>query len=294
MSKTLFRLYSNDNSKHYTAVLCKDGKYLEVKNPDTNTKTVFDSLEAWCEARDKTMDDIKEEEYKKSQKPELPELKISDNFHFGKWLHNTINKFGKKLLKNPDVIKALNTFTDTYTKYHNKVYSSTYELRSIPEKYNPKYLTFRNTTKSWDGKEEEDLWGNLGWNYVMGDYYNKTEEQKKVEQELAKQIRQEFKVAFKTICELVSPTIVPKLEKEYKTRLLKREMATNKRYVERYSRYTRKLMYMIELNMRKIQRLEKDLSSYTENKTKCQKKVDEIQKQLAALKGKIEKKKDNE
>ncbi len=289
MSKTLFRLYSNDNSKHHTAVLCKDGKYLEVKNPDTNVKSVFDSLEAWCEARDKTMDDIKEEEYTKPQKPEVPELKISEDFQFGKWLYNTIHKFGKKLLKNPDVIKALNTFTDLHTKYRNKVYSSNYELRSVPEKYNPKYLTFRDTTKSWDGKEEEDLWGGLSWSCAQPDYYSKTAEQRKVDRELEIQIKQEFKAAFKTICELVSPTVVPKLEREYNLRLLKRELTFNKRYVERYTKQTRRLMYMIELQMRRIQRVEKDLNSCTENKNKCQKKVDEIQKKIAGLKGKIEK-----
>jgi hypothetical protein len=57
---TLFRLYTNDETqsisfptkpKHYTAVLLKDGKVLEVKNPDTGLKNTFDSLEVWQSSR---------------------------------------------------------------------------------------------------------------------------------------------------------------------------------------------------------------------------------------------------
>lgn len=48
---TIFRCYPTVESKHYTAVLLKNGNVLEVKNPDSWDKTTFDSLEAWLASR---------------------------------------------------------------------------------------------------------------------------------------------------------------------------------------------------------------------------------------------------
>lgn len=44
---TVFRAYVQNESKHYTAVLLKDGTILEVKNPNSIVKRRFDSLEVW-------------------------------------------------------------------------------------------------------------------------------------------------------------------------------------------------------------------------------------------------------
>ena len=71
---TIFRIYSADKSKHYTAVLLKNGKVLETKNPDvthvdkaiaqtqaqaqTQVKKTFDTLDEWLLNHDATEDTV--------------------------------------------------------------------------------------------------------------------------------------------------------------------------------------------------------------------------------------------
>lgn len=44
---TTFLAFTKDNSKNYALLVLSDGKFLEVKNPDTGRKTPFDTLELW-------------------------------------------------------------------------------------------------------------------------------------------------------------------------------------------------------------------------------------------------------
>jgi hypothetical protein len=66
---TLFRIYPKgesltspytaDNSKHYTALLLKDGQVLELKNPDSNKKETFPSFTMWRASHGATEDEVK-------------------------------------------------------------------------------------------------------------------------------------------------------------------------------------------------------------------------------------------
>ena len=124
-SSTLFRIYSGD--KHYTAILLKNGTYLEVKNPDTNNKKVtFATLEEWCKSHECSVKDAVKSSNQVAEKKEKLRFKfVSDTtlpytkwytakgqFIWDLWYYNIMKTLDKSLLKNPSVIQAFNAFID--------------------------------------------------------------------------------------------------------------------------------------------------------------------------------------
>ena len=56
---TIYRFYPDSRDSHYTAVQLKRGGILEVKNPEAKgTKTPFESVETWIEARKGTLNTL--------------------------------------------------------------------------------------------------------------------------------------------------------------------------------------------------------------------------------------------
>lgn len=290
MSKMLYRIYPkgesvlNPNSKHYTLVECKDGSFLEVKNPDNNnTKTKFESVEAWAISHDTPLEDVNAEDDSKPEKPKGPEIKIPDSdFKYGYWLYKTINKFQKKLLKNPAFIETFNNFCDTYNTYQYKVYASEWELvRGTLEKYNPKWITFTDKVNTYGKGEERDTqFGGLTWSF-RETYYGNDVETLKARNEEKQQISSEIKPLFKTLCELLSTTLLPKLEKKYETMKAKATIADSKRRLKVYDNAIRKVMWKIETNMRHIQGYEKDIKHYKKTKEEYKKKIEEAEAKIA-------------
>lgn len=63
---TLFRIFADNGSKHFTAVLLKDGQVLEVKNPDTKTRVKFPSVTMWRASHGASEDELKVDRTKSS------------------------------------------------------------------------------------------------------------------------------------------------------------------------------------------------------------------------------------
>jgi hypothetical protein len=135
---TLYRIFSADRSKHYTAVLLKDGKLLEVKNPDGGDKVMFDSLDLFKEARlteggvVESMDKVTACKERK-EKVERGEVSVSlkkekakkircpnKKYEWSKWLcwvYSIMKEGLRDLLTNEEVIDAYNNYGKILFKY---------------------------------------------------------------------------------------------------------------------------------------------------------------------------------
>jgi hypothetical protein len=143
---TLYRIFTADRSKHYTAVLLKDGKLLEVKNPDGGEKVMFDSLDLFKEARlteggvVESMDKVtacKERKEKvdrgevcasgkkvRAKKIRCPNKK----YEWSKWLlwvYSMMKEGLRYLLTNEEVIDAYNNYGKILYKYGEELCGNT-------------------------------------------------------------------------------------------------------------------------------------------------------------------------
>lgn len=145
---TLFRIFTADRSKHYTAVLLKDGKLLEVKNPDGGDKVMYDSLDLFKEARlteggiVESMDKVTAIKERK-EKVERGEVSVSvkkekakkircpnKKYEWSKWLcwvHMMMKEGLRDLLSNEEVIDAYNNYGKILYKYGEELCGNTYK-----------------------------------------------------------------------------------------------------------------------------------------------------------------------
>lgn len=106
---TTFRYFLSDSVKHYTAVMLKDGRVLEVKNPDSTEKETYEDLDEWLMSlpgdvheSDLSINGAKQERFT----PEEAEQKtMVENETF--YLIRRLHKFKNYLYGTKAVIKAL-------------------------------------------------------------------------------------------------------------------------------------------------------------------------------------------
>jgi hypothetical protein len=138
---TIYRIYKDavaQSGPHYTAVLMKDGRIYEVKNPDTSVKTIFDSLAAWCEARGVATEAVSVTTKKMLETVDKAGLETVDRGGFnvprykGKvsrlfnYYYDTLATADPKLLEKEEVKTAYNNLVGACSKYikHMSLYAS--------------------------------------------------------------------------------------------------------------------------------------------------------------------------
>jgi hypothetical protein len=283
-SHTLFRIFSNEQKDiHYTAVLLKNGTYLEVKNPDTNnTKVVYQTLEEWAKAHNSNINDITNSEVSQSKTNNLKFNIISGNintktnltgkFVWDVWYYHIIKTFDKSLLKNSEVIEAFNAFIDMYLKYKDKVNIQTFHLFQKYDKaeiYNPKNLSYHKYF-SFSGETHESKWCGLCWS-------SKISYKISINPEIQKEdytMRSEITECYKKFYDLISPTILPKMEKKFKVltayKKIMEEIQTHKIYKKRINVLQIKLYYKIK----EMESLQDDIKVSEEKSTVYKHRVD--------------------
>ncbi len=125
---TMFRIYSADNSKHYTAVLLKDGQVLEVKNPDTGKKETFPSLTMWRASHSATEEDVKVDASKSSGVVigsdtsgfNYPTEKYSA-YKWIQWCYSIVKEAAPQLLKSEEFKATYNKMVELCTKYKQEL-----------------------------------------------------------------------------------------------------------------------------------------------------------------------------
>lgn len=142
---TVFRLYNSDSSKHYTAIMLKDGKVMEVKNPDGGrVGTKFNSVEEFKTERQMEGGKLVVDTTKACGLP------ISEDTHgfkyprineyhlwwsaWPRWFYNVLLELAPHLLEREDVRDAYNSLVDALEacdKRYITIYSSMSSNKSM-------------------------------------------------------------------------------------------------------------------------------------------------------------------
>jgi hypothetical protein len=222
---TLFRAYNADKSKHYTAVLLKDGKVLEVKNPDTNTKTTYDSFELWkVEHPDCSIDvDATKSngvviglEYNGFNYP----TEKHDAYIWVQWCYEMVKEAEPSLLNSEEFKVAYNKMVDVCTKHKDEL--CCYERYSLSDRYSSTNIRWINDSKYIPN------WFGFAARFRNENSYNKRT-YSATEYESA---RNEILVAYKSVLDIIKPHIENYMNKKCKALVSKQKISYIKRSIK--------------------------------------------------------------
>lgn len=142
---TVFRLYNSDSSKHYTAIMLKDGKVMEVKNPDgERVGTKFNSVEEFKTERQMEGGKLVVDTSKACGLPigedthgfKYPRV---NEYHmwwsaWPRWFYNVLLELAPQMLAREDVRDAYNSLVDALEacdKRYITIYSSMSNNKSM-------------------------------------------------------------------------------------------------------------------------------------------------------------------
>ncbi len=234
---SLFRYYKEDGT-HYTAVLLKDGRVLEVKNPETKEKTKFASLAEWKEIRGFAEDKIQLDTERtttnsanggtgdSSLKMKYPRNSKKINCQL-RWYYDMMKECNPAMLDNEEIIKAYNALVDVCHKYYDDLYPSYMYSRKC---YKYLYDLFMYT-----GQSQWNKWAGFQACFPCeNDYYGA--KKTNINFDVA---REEILACYKTFYDLVHKDLHSYMEKKEK------ERSTLKR-IERYKAYIAKIERSIQ------------------------------------------------
>lgn len=141
---TVFRLYNSDSSKHYTAIMLKDGKVMEVKNPDGGrVGTKFNSVEEFKSEREMEGGKLVVDTSKACGLPigedthgfKYPRVNESRGWSaWPRWFYNVLLELVPQMLAREDVRDAYNSLVDALEacdKRHITIYSNMSSNKSM-------------------------------------------------------------------------------------------------------------------------------------------------------------------
>jgi hypothetical protein len=254
-----YRIYSPDRTSYTSAVCIDDRSILEVKNPNKpNTKTKFDTLEDWRlshgpDAVVSTIDDFRSKDFLGFYVPE----ETTDILKWPSWCLEMIARADPQLLQNSAVKVAYNNHVALCVKYKKSLgHSHYYYYRTDASYWDPKLLAWSSTRTDWNGKVVEDKWMSTGMSFYKDSY-----SWRKDDPNATDEVRNELLTSYKALYDLISPTLLPYLEKKYEEakrkmeiRTVKRRIAAAMRDIERYKRNT-------EYTLKQLEKFRTDLAT---------------------------------
>jgi hypothetical protein len=262
---TLFRLYSNDESqsisfpvkpKHYTAVLLKDGKVLEVKNPDTGLKNTFDSLEAWQLVRPDCT--LKADE-SKSSGVVIGSDTVGFNYPTEKhnaykwiqWCYSIVKEAAPQLLKSEEFKAAYNNMVELCTK-HKQELSDWRRYSSGIYRYSPDNILVVTNKNQWRG-EMSGFPGRFQYqNYSYSPYSGLGH--KRYTKEDYDKTGTEIGAAYVAIVNIIKPEIESYMTKKYNVAKTEKDISNSKALIKRYEKKVSKLQNEIDCYKSYIQK----------------------------------------
>lgn len=234
---TLFRIYSADNSKHYTAVLLKDGKVLEVKNPDTGKKETFPSLTMWRASHGATEEDVKVDNSKGSG---IVVGTVTNGFNYPtewhsayawiKWLYMIVGEAAPQLLKSEEFKVLYNQMVELCNKHKQELRHWDYSFRG-KTRYDAYNLKSRYAAgDKWDGYPGHFYYEKFYYARHSGNdykYYSKED------YEVA---RNEFISVYKKIYEIVQPVISDYMTKKNNILKTQAKISQTKATIKKYEK----------------------------------------------------------
>lgn len=262
---TTFRIYTNDSpsisfpttgSKHYTAVLLKDGQVLEVKNPDTGKKETFPSLTEWCNARGVTENDVKVDSSKGSgivvgsdtNGFNYPTERGS-SYTWVKWLYQMVGEGAPQLLKSEEFKTLYNQMVELCNKHKQELRHWDYNF-SGKSRYSPQNLKNNYISAKWTS--------------YPGYFYNEnyTFGQKRYSAAEYDAARGEIVKVYKKICYIVEPLISDYMTKKHNILTTQRKIAQSNAAIKRLEKKAEQLQNSIKWNKSYIANEQANLAKY--------------------------------
>ena len=243
---TLFRLYANDETqsisfptkpKHYTGVLLKDGKVLEVKNPDTGLKNTFDSLEAWQSYRPDCT--LKADE-SKSSGVVIGSNTVGFNYPTEKrsaykwiqWSYSIVKETAPQLLKSEEFKSAYNKMVELCTK-HKQELTDWRSYSAGVSRYSPDNIHIVSNKSQWRG-EMSGFSGRFQY-YTYPISYSSLGHMKYTKEEYDKACN-EIGAAYVAVVNIIKPEIESYMTKKYNVAKTEKDIRNNQAAIKRYEK----------------------------------------------------------
>lgn len=269
---TLFRIYSTADSpsisfpttgsKHYTAVLLKDGKVLEVKNPDTGKKETFPSLTMWRASHGATEDDVKVDSSNSNgivvgtdtNDFNYPKENLS-SYSWVRWLYLMVGEAAPQLLKSEEFKTLYNKMVELCNKHKQELRNYDYQFRG-KTRYDANNLKDTRYNSKWGGFPGYFYYENYYYSRHSGNghkYYSQTEYES---------ARAEIISVYNKIYEIVQPVISDYMTKKHNINYTQSKIAQSKATIKKYEKKTEQLETNIKLYKSTVQTELANLAKY--------------------------------
>lgn len=234
---TLFRISTPDKSNHFTAVLLKDGKVLEVKNPHTGKKEIFPSLTMWRASHGASEEEVQVDASKGSG---VVISSIADGFNYPtenisaynwiRWCYSIVKEAAPQLLEVEEFKLAYNKMVEVCTKYKQEL-----------DDYR-NYITGSNHYTSTNIQIINDKSHHLSRSYGFNIHFKYEQYMyspysgighKRYSKEDYEQARKELGLAYVAVVEIIKPHIENYMEKKYKVLNTKNQLSKSKAKINR-------------------------------------------------------------
>lgn len=241
---TLFRARLSDDSKHYTAVLLKNGKVLEVKNPDTGVKSTFDSVELWQASHP---DCLLEFDSSKASGTVISSDTNGFNYptekhpayFFVRWLYSIVGEAAPQLLNSEGFMSLYNEMVELCNKHKNELYHYSWDFKGI--KFYAPIKRNRDWRKEWEGYP-----GHLDYNSYNYNGRNNNSNRKQYNRSQDEEARKEIITVYKQIVSMVEPLVKDYMEKKYKILQTQKQISQTKSTIKRSQKKIDKIQQDLE------------------------------------------------
>jgi hypothetical protein len=234
---TLFRIYSNNNSKHYTAVLLKDGQVLEIKNPDTGKRETFPGLSMWRASHGAAEDEV----HIDSSKGVGVVMDSDTNgynyltekhpaYKWIQWCYSIIKEVAPQLLSSEEFRAAYNNMAEICTK-HKQELTDWRSYSSGVNRYNPDNVLL--VAKNQYRGEMNGFPGRFQYQYYSYSPYTGPGHKRYSKDDYDK-ASTEISAAYVAVVNLIKPQIEDYMSKKHKMFVAQNKISQSKAAVKRY------------------------------------------------------------
>ncbi len=236
---TLFRVYTADKSKHYTAVLLKDGQVLEVKNPDTGKKETFPSFTMWRASHGATEEDVKVDNSKSSgvvigsdtsgfnYPPAFGRV-----YRWAQWCYSIVKEAAPQLLKSEEFKLAYNNMVELCTK-HIQELTDWRNYSPAMNRYNPDNILI--SPKGQYRAEMSGFPGCFQYRYYNHSPYSGPGHKRYTKEDYDK-AASEIGAAYVAIVNIIKPEIEGYMSKKYKIAKTVNDISYRRSAIKRYEK----------------------------------------------------------
>lgn len=257
---TVFRAYTI-RGDHNTAVLLKDGSVLEVKNPHSNTKTTYPSIDAW-------MAHVKALRMKADTSgargaiigpaPEGIHYPTEDHraYTWVRGLYSLVCELGPELLKSEEFAVAYNALVATCTKYKQELYHYSTLFKGY-KRYAP--LIVENVAINPPLAYRYP--GYFPYSYMSKTPYTGAGHKSWTKEDY-EAARDELEAGYIAVCQVVMPVIGKKMAKKYDIMWTRRRLNSAQSTIRRYLAKAKRCQIAADFHKAAADRISKSIPKW--------------------------------